>query len=339
MTQHACRFAGKDQPRLLRTHDLDTCPGEGCRGCALCPERHCQVCHRAHVTVDTRGTDQTCGECIAEARQALADIGTYAARMLGEAILRGINSHAAMLAGPSADPESWGYRRMSAMAGRIDAAWLDDCHDEQHPAWVVGTWEILARDHLNQPRHYDPTLTEARGYLDRQLHHLAHDDAFDFAAMHRDLDNCARHLETTLKDGDQIEKGAPCMTCHRQVDRVTDDNGRISYTCTRCRTEVSEAGYLLAVKAEYLEQADRLTTEDMATRTGVAASTIRRWANLRRIDGVDHPPLFRSCGQNGQGRKVYRVADVERIRDTGGDPRGTSRTAPPAASVSNDGAA
>lgn len=338
MMHNACRFAGKDQPRLLRTHNPD-CPGEGCPGCATCPDRHCQVCHHAHVTVDGRGTDQTCGDCLAETRTALNDIGTYAARMLGEAILRGINSHAAMLAGPTADPEAWGYRRMSAVAGRIDAAFLDDCHDEQHPAWVVGTWEILARDHLHQPRTYDPTLTEARGYLDRQLHHLAHDETFDFRAMHHDLDHCARHLETTLKAGDQIEKGAPCMTCRRNVERVTDDHGRVTYTCRRCRTEVSEAGYMLAVKAEYLEQADRLTTDDMATRTGVPASTIRRWANTRRIAGTDHPPLFRACGTNGQGRKVYRVTDVEHIRDTGGDTRGTTHPTPIADIVSNDGAA
>ena len=339
MTTNHCRYAGKHQPRLLTSHDPD-CPGAGCPGCAICPERHCQACEHAHVTVSGRGTDQTCGDCLADTRQSLTDIGNYAARMLGEAILRGINSHAAMLAGPIADPEAWGYHRMSAIAGRIDRAFLDDCHDEQHPSWVVGTWEILARDHLQQPRDFAPTLTEARGYLDRQLHTLAHDQTFDFPAMRNDLNDCARHLEATLKDGEQVEKGAPCMTCRRPDERLTGDQGRITYACRRCHTEVSETGYMLAVKAEYLERADRLTTDDMATRTGVPASTIRRWANTRRIEGTEHPPLFRSCGANGQGRKVYRVTDVERIRDTGGDTRGTSAASRPAPdTMSNDGAA
>ena len=319
--QPSCRFAGDDQPRMLRTHDTG-CDTAGCRGCKPCPERHCQVCSREHVTVAGRGTDETCAACIGITRDDLTKIGTLAARLLGEAILHGINSEAAMLDGPSADPEAWGYRRMSALAGRIDASWLDDNHDELHPLWVVGTWEQLTRDHLTQPSDARVTLTEARAYLDGHLSRLAHDDDFAFEEMATGLRRCRIHLEAVLHDGEQIETGAPCMSCHVPLRLIrTDSEDR--WSCPRCKQESTEAQYRFAVMAEFLEHSDQLTASQIEEKHGIPSSTIRRWASdiTRSVGGErkTYPARLRPVGKDSTGRKLYSVERVLALRDDTAD--------------------
>lgn len=324
---------------------------------APCIDRHCRVCRTEHVTHDGRGTDHTCATCLAEARENLRTIWTMSARLLGEAIIRGIHSQAAVLAGPSADPETWNRRAIlvAKAATYADArtpaaaaydALIEDNLDEPHPGWVLRDWEHQARRHLDQGTDARSTLTDARDYLDGHLTRLAHDPAFAFDELASALDRCRKHVESVLHDGEQIERGAPCQRCHKPLERHTQDNGQLHYECTHCHDILSENQYRLAVQAEHLAQADRLNADDMAERTGVPASTIRRWANVRRIqrrgeDPTEYAPLIRSCGVDGKGRKVYRVREVERVRDAGGDTRGRvlARTTAMADIMSNDGAA
>lgn len=327
-TPHQCRHAGKHSPRLLRSH-LDDCAGPPCPGCQPCPERHCQVCDEAHVTVDGHGNDETCASCLGETRSTMKSIVTMCARMLGEAIMRGINSEAAMLAGPAADPETWGYRRMSALAGRIDDAFLEDCRDELHPLWVLGTWEQLARDHLAQPSEEPVTVTEAQRYLDQHLTRLAHDPAFAFDELARDIGKCHAHLEDVLAEGERDIHGAPCLTCKRPLLRDDQDTEE-SWWCERCKRRSNADQYRLAVATAYRAHAKRLPVTDLAERIGVPAGTIRRWASIRReeipakiVGGVEiepmriveHPPLLHSAGVDSQQRKVYDVGAAERLRD------------------------
>lgn len=304
MTDHEprCHFAGHDYPRMLRAH-APGCDTATCTGCAPCPERHCQVCDHAHVTVDGRGTDETCASCIYDTRTALADTLSLSARLLGEAIRRGINSQAAMLDGPAADPETWGYRRMSALAQRIDPAWLEDNRDELHPAWVIGTWEMLTRDHLHQPIDTRLTLTEAVAYLDQHLTRLAHDPDFDFTALARDVARCHAHLEDVLAEGVRPERGAPCPACGRADleknygDTVNDDR----WTCTRCGQWWTEQDYRSKVAGTYIAVAPALTASQIREQYHVPEGSIRAWATRGRVakKGRDH-----------LGRQLYVVADV-----------------------------
>lgn len=317
--EYQCRWAGSESPRLLRSH-LTDCEGD-CKGCAPCPERHCQVCGKEHVTVDARGDDETCASCIGDTREGLDKIGTMSARMLGEAIMRGINSEAAMLAGPAADAEAWGYRRMSAIAGRVDDAFLEDCRDELHPLWVLGTWEMLVREHFKQPTDERVTVSEARRYLNDHLTRLAHDADFDFAELSKDVLRCVGHLEDVLAEGEREVYGAPCIKCEKPLLR--DDQGEDeSWWCERCKRRSNADQYRLAVAVTYRANAKRLPVVDMAERTGIPAGTIRRWAaKSERIEGtriVEVPPLLPFVGLDSQGRKVYNVADVERLRDRDG---------------------
>lgn len=322
------------------------------------------VCGDEHVTVDGIGSDQTCATCIKNVRDDLGLIGTYAARLLGEAIVRGINSQAMILDGPVARATTYALRVQRILDGsactlgpacpvhgartqgptcpsdclhrscaRINApcpdliAFNTANRDEPHPTWVVGTWEMKIRDHLDQPGQDSPTLTEARGYIYQHLTRLAHDTDFPFEALGDDLKHCREHLESVLHDGEQIEKGAPCNRCKRPVLRTTSDSGQVTYRCDHCHRDLSEHEYRLAVRADHIAAADRLNVTDMAERTGIEESTLRRWVSRRTTqrvgeDPVTHPPLLRSCGVDGKNRKVYRVSEVERVRDTGGDRRG-----------------
>ncbi|WP_228941827.1 hypothetical protein [Nocardioides sp. Leaf374] len=190
LSDYRCHSTGRDQPRMLLTHQPG-CDDAGCPGCVPCPERHCQVCRHTHVTVEGRGPDLTCASCIGDTRTALAGIYSASARLLGEAIVAGINSQAAMLEGPAARVD--GFRRRIAHAfttrgcrtpldcpmhtplvtagptcahrtcGHPSCAWArrdycptvmaihDDNRDELHPLWVLGVWEHNVRDHLDQP--------------------------------------------------------------------------------------------------------------------------------------------------------------------------------------------
>jgi endogenous inhibitor of DNA gyrase (YacG/DUF329 family) len=307
-----------------------------CRRHDDCPERPCRVCRREHVTHNGHGTDHTCATCLHETRRNLAELGNLAAAMLGEAIIRGLQSQAAVLAGPTADPAKWHRRAVliakaatyadakTPAAARLDAL-LEDNRDEPHPGWILRDWERQVRDHLNQTTDDPATLTDARRYLDGHLTRLAHDETFAFEELARDIKACRTHCEAVLHDDEQTERGAPCPTCRRPLERVEAD-GHIWFACDRCATLLHEAAYWRTVREQHIAKADRLNAEDMATRTGVSASSIRTWANERTTGAgehqVVHPPLLRSCGVDGKGRKVYRVSEVERVRDSGGDTRG-----------------
>lgn len=370
-----CIRKASTQPRVVRDRHLDTCANAHCGGCRPCPERHCRDCGDEHVTVNGIGTDETCAACIKAVRDDLHLIGAYAARLLGEAIVRGINSQAMVLDGPVArattyalrvnrildgsactlgracpvhgarthGPTCHGYHRGDGCGHRSCARINAPCpdllafnatnRDEPHPTWVVGTWEMKIRDHLGQPGQDAPTLTEARVYIDAHLTRLAHDQTFPFNELGSDLKHCREHLETVLHDGEQIEQGAPCNRCKRPVLRITSDTGQVTYRCDHCHRDLTEHEYRLAVRADHIANADRLNTTDMAERTGIDESTLRRWVSRRTTqrtgeDPVTHPPLLRSCGVDGKNRKVYRVSEVERVRDTGGDRRGQKRPQP-----------
>lgn len=214
---------------------------------------------------------------------------------------------------------------------------------ELHPLYFAVKWNQAWREAFDHTE--TPAVSAGFGvvqlvaYLDANLAYAAQQDELPFADFAREASACRNHLERVLHDGEQVETGAPCLKCKRPVEKITERDGRLIYRCQRCREDLSEAGYTMAVRAEHIERADMLTVDDMAIRTGVLAPTIRRWANVRRIDGVEHLPLFRSCGTNGRKVKIYRVAEVERVRDSGGDTRGSQASAANGDTVSNDGAA
>lgn len=322
-----CRFDGRERPRVLAGRHDDDCDGtrthadgttSTCGGCLPCSQHHCggrtadgHACS-THVTTGRF----TCPACVHSVRTDLAEIVRLCADLPAEVEIRGVDSEAFHLNGPTADPDAWRQR------GRHGHTYEPDARlGEQHPLWTLGIFERIICDELDLHPAAGaptgrPTVAGTAAFIDSHLHRLAHQPWFDFADLARDLATCRAHLERVLHDGEQIERVAPCMDCGRQITRTMTDAGDWAYRCERCRVDLSEASYRLAVRAAHTAHADRLNAEDLAERIGVPLTTVREWTRTRRVGGTDAPALLGCCG-TAHGRKLYRVADAVAIRDAG----------------------
>lgn len=322
-TENRCHFV-PDLGHVLRTH-LPDCKASACSGCYPCPERHCAMCGRNHVTVDGRGLDEVCAHCLGVVRQDMAAIVERSKELLTEAVHRGINSEAANLAGPVPPTlgaiEAHRWRQLSAFWGRIPELPEDD----RHPAWVLGSWELLVREHLDQPNDEARVLlATARAYLDGHLTRLAHDPTFPFSEMAREIRACRDHLEAVMRDSRRRQQGAPCPMCgdarlelwHAECACGPDGtparecSGSCAeddvWFCPRCRAEYAPADYRDKVDQLYPVLADRLTARQIAEVYRVPERTVRHWAVVGKV---------RRRGSDSQGRMLYDVADVLAMRD------------------------
>lgn len=294
-----CRFVASDQPRaIVGRHILGVCAEENCRGCQPCLEWHCISCGRSHAKV-------TCTACLDAARSDLRAIMDLCLSLPAEAVEKGVQSEAMMLLGPSSDPEAWRNRATSAMVGRLDASYLEDCRDELHPLWVLGTWEQVWRDHLDHSSIAPVTVASAHAYLDMQIGYMSEQVEPAFDEFARELRECRAHLENVLHDGIREERGAPCVQCEKPMVRVGDD-----WHCRTCHRVATEAEYRFAVGVAYRAHAPHLTAADLAERIGVKASMIRVWGSRG---------LVRKRGKDGNGITLYDVADALARVELGGE--------------------
>lgn len=282
-----------------------------CDGCEPCHRPHCGVCGARHVD------RLTCPSCVGDVREHLREIVRLDRATMPEAVVRGsATSEAAMLAGPVAEPSAWRQRRRYGYRDPVEVRTKSGgIYGDDHPLWVLGTWDLLVTEHYDHSRTARVTVPSAAAYLAANLTDLAQDEDFAFEDLAADLERCRKHLESVLHDGEQVETAAPCVTCGREV--VKTESG---YRCQRCNRDMSDNEYRLAVRVAYVAHADRLCASDLADRIGVPASTVRRWVNIRRIQRAGEqpeelPPLLRSCGRDSVGRRVYRVQEAEELRD------------------------
>lgn len=207
-----CKFVSSTEPRVIAGRHLNPCACDGERGCVPCELQHCVCCGVTHARA-------ACTACLDAARSDLRAIGDLCLGLPAEAAQKGVQSEAAMLHGPAADPEAWRNTATSAMVGRIDARYLEDCRDEMHPLWVLGTWEQIWRDHLDHYSEALITVATAAAYLDMQIGYMATlpEPAFDEFA--RELRGCRAHLENVIRDGVRDEQGVPCSDCGNTLTR------------------------------------------------------------------------------------------------------------------------
>lgn len=308
-----CHYAGSERPRQVTgRHLVEGCE---CKGCEPCGHSHCAICRVAHAA-------GTCPECMAETRESLREIGRMCDALPAEVEHRGVEGEAMMLLGPSADPEATGHLLASIRCGRVPADYLEIADDERHPLFVLATWAMLWRDVLE---HEEPTevvdVASELDYLDQQMTYMSGRDEPPFEDFAQDIRQCERHLESVLHDGEQVDRGAPCMTCERPLLRVwsgtelpwshTDGSRPMvsedAWACARCKTWRSESEYRLNVAEDHLWSAEWLTDQQAETRTKIKAGTIREWAR----DRDDRPALVKK--RRDSERVVYLVADVERV--------------------------
>lgn len=293
-----CKYNGPERPRILPGRHEDDCAGD-CNGCQPCPWPHCRVCGKDHA-------EHTCPGCMAEVRENILEIVQRCEALPTEVLHRGIDSEAMNLLGPVADPEALGHMRASANVGRIPTDWVEEADHELHPLLVLGTW---MEAYLEAFEHSEPariTVASAASYLDRNLVFASTFVDVPFDDFARNIRECLAHMDRVLHDGEQVETGAPCMTCRvplRLVRGERDDR----WQCPRCKQESTDAQYRFAVQHLHRENADWLTDQEMEIRTGIRAGTVREWARNRD----DRDALVGK--RRDSGRVVYAVADVERV--------------------------
>ena len=307
----SCKWNGSDRPRTVTGRHGDDCQRDECPGCQPCHQPHCRVCGVAHAA-------GTCAECMAETRDALHDIARKSGALPEEVENRGINGEAMMLLGPVADIEARQHVEASYLAGRLPEGWIVAAHGkgcpllvneacvgcaggETHPVTVLLTWQMVWRDALDHDEAGDNELATAVDYIDRTMTYMGGYEHVPFEDFARDLRRCVAHLEAVLHDGEQRDRGAPCMTCNVPLERVWGkDDRHDGWKCPRCKQTSTEDQYRFAVAHLHREEATHLTDRDMEIRTGVKAGTVRVWARRgqveRRLDA---------------GRVLYAVADVE----------------------------
>lgn len=283
---------------MVRGEHLES--GCECKGCLPCAHSHCRICRLAHAA-------GTCPECMAGVRESLRDIGRMCDALPEEVETRGVDGEAMMLLGPAADPEARGHLQASVNVGRVPEDYLEEADGELHPLFVLGTWDMLVRDVLEHDESTERLTVElAIDYLDRQLTYLGGFEELPFEDLARDLRSCVRHMESVLHDGEQVETGAPCMTCRVPLHLVRDEP-EDHWVCPRCKQRSTDDQYRFAVMHLHRETAEWLTDQEMEVRTGIRAGTVREWARERN----DRPALVDK--RRDSGRVVYLVSDVERI--------------------------
>ena len=256
-----CRFVSTTEPRVVAGRHTAPCAcDDRDLGCLPCPETHCVVCGKTHAKA-------ACTACLDAARSDLKAIMDLCLSLPAEAVEKGVQSEAMMLLGPSSDPEAWRNRATSAMVGRLDASYLEDCRDELHPLWVLGTWEQVWRDHLDHSGIAPVTVASAHAYLDMQIGYMSEQVEPAFDEFARELRGCRAHLENVLHDGIREERSqVPCVDCETRLIKVfaakeADDH----WLCPHCRRSYTDLEYARAQHFHMeTERADRFVKVSVA---------------------------------------------------------------------------
>jgi hypothetical protein len=292
-----CRYIAADQPRALNGRHTATCDDNGCRGCAPCPEPHCQLCGIEHLA---NSHPQTCPSCVGSLRADLEAIDALYGTLPDQATNGGQDGRLTAAAPiPGGDA-------LVMLAPASDGTQATDHEHESRtdptpPLLVLSTWEDDWRRHLDHDRDIHATVPNAIAYLATHLSLMAqrHDGLEGLAT---DLTNLRRRLEDILRAGERDERGAPCIHCGTMLIRLCTDKGlQDEWRCHRCHRRYGNQAYYNAVAATYKAHAPALTATDMHSQYGVEPGTLRAWASRKKV---------RRRGHDLQGRVLYDVNDT-----------------------------
>lgn len=175
------------------------------------PTKHCTA---TRTCTNHIGRDElTCARCLGRTRANLRRIPVVSRLMMLIALEDGVDSEAANLAGPSADPEAWSWRKIAARQGKAWHLSLIEDDDEHHPGLVLGRWDLMLREDYDHPSDEPITIANAAAYIERQLTRIAQDPEQDFPLMAREIRTCRNHLERVLRTALAKQRGAPCPDC------------------------------------------------------------------------------------------------------------------------------
>lgn len=299
---------------MLNNRHEDDCPGETCKGCEPCAKPHCLVGWYGDRGSCETHAESVCSSCLAKVREHLAEIVRLSGMPLLEQVLRAgdVGTEAADLLGPAANPKQWRQRSNYGHIYEPDSrvGW------HTHPFGVLGWYDMLVTEHLGHSRTQRITVTTAADYLDRNLHYLAADVEFDFADMAVAFEGCRTHMEQVLHEGEQVETGAPCMTCRKPLRRVFAGNelpwahrdgsrpraNEDVWACAKCREWRDDKGYRLNVSELHQANAEWLTAAEVEVVSGVKAPALRKRVERGEV-----------TSRRDSGRVVYRVDQIPEV--------------------------
>lgn len=283
----SCKFVSSTAPRVVAGRHQAPCVCDDREiGCLPCTETHCVVCGKEHAKA-------ACTGCLEAARSDLKAIGDLCASLPAEAVEKGVRSEAMMLLGPASDPEAWRNRATSAMVGRVDGSYLDDCRDESHPLWILGTWEQIWRDFLDHYSDAKVTVITAHAYLDLQIGYMADQVDPAFEEFARELRACRAHLENVLRDGVREDRSrVPCVECETRLVKVyAETEDKDHWSCPTCRRTYTDEEY---ARAQHFHLEDERANRFMKVSEALGMidrpeQTLRTWMANEQVK-VDRDP-------------------------------------------------
>lgn len=220
------------------------------------------------------------------------------------------------LAGPAANLEAWEHRHEAAEDhGQPSYAHLQT-DTELHPLLVLASWEDIIRDHRNQPTDLRASVTRAADYIRNSLDWaLTEDDNLGInfppiEAMLNDLRKVRRRLEELLRDGEQVDRGAPCLgdNCGGVllIQDWADDAKDDTWHCPKCRRRYDRMSYYLACRHAALVNATELTSTQLCSLHSIKQATLRKWVERGHVE---------RRGKDRSGRTLYDVQQATDMRD------------------------
>lgn len=189
---------------------------------------HCRA--RRTCSQHVGNGENTCARCVGRTRQDIRRVVTQAALMLPQAIGDGVNSEAAMLAGPAANVEAWTWRKVAARQGGSWHLSLLEEDDERHPYTVLTRWQMMLSEDWGHALPDTLTIAGAGAYLERNLGRLAQDPEQDWPLFASEVSRVRSHMESVIHNDTRPERGAPCPEC-RSVGKVVRMTRRYSHWC------------------------------------------------------------------------------------------------------------
>lgn len=186
------------------------------------PTNHCTARRTCSNHVGTN--ELTCARCLGRVRQAIRAIREHAPLLIEVAAAEGVNSTAAVLAGPAADYRVFSARRLLdkgwIMRNLPESQWeramsnlLED-DDALHPYSVLTRWQMMLSEDYGHDLPETLSVEGAAAYLERHLHLIAQDPDQDFALFRSEVKKCRDFvLGNGLSLTCRKERGAPCPTC------------------------------------------------------------------------------------------------------------------------------
>ena len=273
--------------RVIPDRHLHDCDGTDCTGCEPCPASHCQTCKQTHAHV-------TCPSCLGSARTHLATLRDLTTRLDTEATQGRQAFH------PHTEIPGGNALVMLVAAATLRGRSGTPLHlftryelptDPRPPLDVLVFFEELWRRKTNAPTDLPPTMDRVGDYLDRQLHHIAHDPLFTH--LHQALRRAVRDTENVLHAGHRPEVSrVPCLECGTRIVKVYASREKHDHwRCPTCGEQYDKGRYERALHDHLASRgAERyVPISDASAASGRPERTVRDWIRREIVDATRDP--------------------------------------------------